>query len=115
MNETPPQSPFTTSAVDSGPPVSPSPVENTAPPAVNAELLATVVPAALAFGGVASFAVLWMLSNGSMVMRAAGAVVLISDIAAAAFLRFIFLKRLAVQKKASGPQLLGASEERESK
>lgn len=98
MNDKSPQDPFTTStlATDEGPATGQA--QNASPPNQNpasAALLATVVPAALVCGGIISCGVLWFISGPNPIIRIAGAVVLLSDIVVAIFLRFYFLKRAA--------------------
>lgn len=59
----------------------------------SAALLAIIVPGALVFSGFAGCTVLWLVSHGNPMIRVAGGVVLISDLAVAAFFRYFFLNR----------------------
>lgn len=77
----------------------PSAADPTADANPSAQLLASVVPAALIFGGVSGCAVLWLISNGNLIMRVAGIIVLLSDLVVAAILRHVFLKRLNAPRK----------------
>lgn len=70
---------------------------------VNAALIG-IIPVAVVGGGIMVCGVLWLLSGGNIAMRAAGVVVLLTDIAVALWLRRYFHKRTAVKTR-SAPHL----------
>ena len=97
MNDQPTQSPFTTSTLETngGQPSESTPVEpaSSAASAQSAALIASLLPMAIISGGIFVCAILWFISNGNTIMRAAGVIVLLSDIGVALFLRQRLMKR----------------------